>query len=96
MQCEPFEIARVVKNARTPAVLLRRRFDRTQNGVDINGFTVVAVMVFAESLHDGSFRQSDTAAKYFAGPVGKKFLTWFAAYINLSASVDTNGLMQSG
>jgi hypothetical protein len=51
LQGQPFEITSLVEDLRSPAILLRRGFEVTQHGANINRFAEVCTLVFAESLH---------------------------------------------
>ena len=65
MQREPFEFSTLVENFRSPAVLLRRRFDIAQHGADVNRLAEIAAKIFTELLHAKNFTQSRGDAKKF-------------------------------
>ena len=63
MKREPFEFSRVMKNFRSPAVLLRRRFDVAQHGANINRLAEIAAKIFTEFLHAENFTQRREGGK---------------------------------
>ena len=65
MQREQIEFALLAEYLRSPAMRLRGDFDVAQHGADVNGFAVVAAVIFAKPFHAENFMQSREDAKKF-------------------------------
>jgi hypothetical protein len=64
MEGEQVKFILLPKHFRCPAVLLRRNFDVTQDGADVNRLAVVAAVIFAKPLHDLRFTIYELRVKH--------------------------------